>query len=148
MSKQANTAGIVGQIARIRERANLLIEQELQAAGVVGVVPAHGSVLQFLLRQDERVPIKAVVEAVGRVKSTVTGMLNTLERHGYVRKSPSDRDGRVTYVELTGKGLALRADFDRISRKLMRQVYGAMPQANRRRLVQLLSEVEVNLQAG
>jgi len=137
----------VGQIARIREQANLLIEQELQAAGVVGIVPAHGSVLQFLLRQDEPVPIKAVVEAVGRVKSTVTGMVNTLERHGYVRKSPSDRDGRVTYVELTGKGRALRADFDRISRKLMRKVYGTMPASDRLRLVQLLTAVETNLRA-
>jgi DNA-binding MarR family transcriptional regulator len=140
-----NVNGVVGQVARIRERANLLIERELAARGVVGIVPAHGSVLQFLLRQDRPVPIKAVVVAVGRVKSTVTGILNTLARHGYVRKSPSEEDGRVTYVELTEKGRALREDFDEISRKLLDRLYGTMPQADRQVLVRLLAQLEENL---
>jgi DNA-binding MarR family transcriptional regulator len=143
-----DTKGIVALIARIRERANLVIEDELNARGIEGIVPAHGSVLAFLFRQDAPVPIKAVVEDVGRVKSTVTEMLNTLERHGYIRKTPCETDNRVTYVTLTKKGRAFRKDFDAISDKLLTTVYGPMPTRDRRALMRLLSQVEQNLKAA
>lgn len=138
--------GIIGQIARIRERANLLIERELRARGVVGIVPAHGAVLKFLLEQDGPVPAKAVVENVRRVKSTVTGMLQTLERHGYVRKLPCEADSRVTLVELTEAGRALRDDFEAISQTLLDRVCRDMPPADRLRLVELLEQLERNLE--
>jgi DNA-binding MarR family transcriptional regulator len=142
---KANVQGVLGQVARIREQANLLIERELADRSMVGIMPAHGSVLHFLFEQQAPVPIKAVVEAVGRVKSTVTGMLNTLESHGYVRRTPSDQDGRVTCVALTAKGAALREDFDEISRRLLTQLYGTMPRQDRELLVDLLARLDANL---
>jgi len=140
-----NTRGIVGQIARIREQANLLIEKELRDRSIAGIVPAHGSVLNFLFKQSKPVPIKAVVEKVRRVKSTVTAMINTLERHGYVRKLPCETDNRVTYVELTRKGQRFRKDFDEISRVLLKQLYGDMNGNDRERLVKQLEQIEQNL---
>ena len=137
--------GIAATVARIRERANLVIERELRARGVVGIVPAHGPVLKLLLEQDTPVPIKAVVEDVGRVKSTVTVMIQTLERHGYLRKLPCEADNRATLVELTAAGRALRDDFEAISSKLLDRVYGDMPLADRERLIALLDQVERNL---
>jgi DNA-binding MarR family transcriptional regulator len=141
----AHVKGIAGQIGRIREKANALIEKELKSRGIDGVVPAHGAVLAFLLRQDEPVAIRAVVESVGRVKSTVTVTIRTLEKHGYLRKFPSETDARVTYVELTPKGRALREDFDEISRVLSRRLYGDMSASDRRHLVGQLERIEENL---
>lgn len=141
----ADIGGIAGQIGRIREKANALVEKELKNRGIKGVVPAHGPVLAFLLRQKEPVPIKAVVESVRRVKSTVTVTIRTLERHGYLRKFPCETDARVTYVELTAKGRGLRKDFERISQVLRRTLYGDMSQKDRERLVQQLDKIEENL---
>jgi len=140
-----DTGGIVGQIARIREAANLLIEKELKARSIKGIVPAHGAALAFLFQQKEPVPIKAVVESIRRVKSTVTVMINTLEKHGYVRKFPCQTDSRVIYVELTSKGQKLRKDFDAISTLLRQKIYGKMPVKDREILTQLLSEIEQNI---
>lgn len=140
--------GIVGRIARVRELANERLERELELRAIEGIQPAHGSVLAFLFRQQSPVPIKEIVEDVRRVKSTVTGMVHTLERHGYVRKTPSKDDGRVVYVELTEKGSGLRADFDEISKNLVSTVYGNMPQTDRESIVRLLGQVEANLRAG
>ena len=140
-----DVGGIAGQIGRIREKANALIKNELKSRGIKGIVPAHGPVLSFLLRQKEPVPIKAVVESVGRVKSTVTVTIRTLERHGYLRKFPCETDSRVTYVELTPKGRRLRKDFDEISRALRSKLYGAMSERARERLVRQLNEIEENL---
>lgn len=58
----------------------------------------------FSLAAEGTGTIKAVVESVGRVKSTVTVTIRTLEKYGYLCKFPSDTDRRVMYVELTAKG--------------------------------------------
>jgi DNA-binding MarR family transcriptional regulator len=138
---------IIGRIARIREAANLIIEKELQARGLTGIVPAHGSVLNFLFRQQEPVPIKSLVRQTGRVKSTVTGIVNTLERHGYLYKQGCDQDARSVRIALTDKGWALKTDFEEISEILLDRVFGDMPESNRQRLMELLAVVEDNLKA-
>ena len=140
-----NTEEIIAQVARIRESANALIERQLRERSIKGIVPAHGAVLRFLLEQNKPVPIKAVVERVGRVKSTVTVMINTLERHGYVRKQPCQTDNRVTLIELTAAGRGLREDFEQISETLREKVYGNMKEKDRQLLVNLLDVIEANM---
>jgi DNA-binding MarR family transcriptional regulator len=141
----AEPRGVIGQIARIREQANLLIEEELAARGAAGLAPAHGAVMGFLFRQTEAVPIKDLVAAVGRAKSTVTGIVQTLERHGYVERLGDPGDSRVCAVRLTARGRGLRAGFEEISGRLLDAVYGDMPQRDRETLVRLLAELERNL---
>ena len=90
-------------------------------------------------------PIKAVVESVRRVKSTVTVTIRTLEKHGYLRKLPSETDARVTYVELTPKGRGIQKAFEEISRALRSRLYGDMSEKDRERLVRQLDRIEANL---
>ena len=141
----ADIQGVAGQIARIREKANALIDGELKARRIKGIVPAHGPVLSFLLRQSEPVPIKAIVEEVRRAKSTVTVTIDTLERHGYVRKSPCQTDNRMTLVELTTTGRKLRKDFEQISEALLDKLYADMSKKDRQLLVRQLEVIEANL---
>lgn len=140
-----NTEGIIAQIARIKESANVLIETELRDRSIEGVVPAHGPVLVFLFQQSKPVPIKAVVENVRRVKSTVTVMISTLERHGYLRKLACDTDNRITLIELTPAGRKLRKDFKEISNRLIDRIYQGVKKKDRQTLVGLLEVVETNL---
>lgn len=140
-----NTHGIIAQISRIREHANIVIEQELRDRAIKGILPSHGAVLYFLFKQSEPVPIKEIVTHTGRVKSTITGVLNTLERHGYIQKVTSDTDNRVTLVELSDKGQSIREDFDAISDKLLDMTYGDMSSNERAELVELLNRMERNL---
>lgn len=139
--------GIIARISRIRENANLLIEHELKVRGMKGILPAHGSLLHFLFQQEEPVPIKSLVQQTGRVKSTVTGIVNTLERHGYVFRQDCEQDARSTRIGLTDKGRALQKDFDEISTKLISRVYGDMPASDREHLMALLEIIERNLKA-
>lgn len=139
--------GIIARIARIREAANLIVEKELLARGMTGIVPAHGSVLNFLFRQEAPVPIKSLVRQTGRVKSTVTGIVNTLERHGYLFKQCCDQDARSVRIGLTDEGWALKNDFEEISEKLLGRVFGDMPESDRQRLMELLAVIEDNLNA-
>ena len=138
-------SAVIAQIARIRESANLFIESELKARGITGIVPAHGAVLNFLFRQSELVPIKSVVRHIGRVKSTTTGIVSTLERHGYLYRQGCCQDARSVRIGLTDKGKAFMQDFEQISVRLLERVYGDMPAEDRRRLAELLTRIEANL---
>lgn len=145
IENNSNSEGIIAQIARIRESANALIKAELRKRSIEGIVPAHGPVLMFLFQQKKPVPIKAVVEKARRVKSTVTVMINTLERYGYLRKLPCENDNRVTLVELTPKGRKLRKDFEKISKVLLDKLYGDMNIKDRQLLVNRLDVIETNI---
>jgi DNA-binding MarR family transcriptional regulator len=146
MKNETKVNGVIGQVARIREQANLFIEQELRRVNVDGILPAHGAVLYFLFQQQEPVAIKEIVEKVGRVKSTVTGMIKTLELYGYLEKAPSPEDGRVMLVQLTGKGRAIRPQFEAVSARLQEKVYGDMAAADRQLLAGLLERILANLE--
>ena len=146
MKTQEDINGIIGEISRIRERANLLIERELRTANFRGILPAHGAILFFLFQQDKPVAMKDIVEKVGRVKSTVTGMINTLEQYGYVKKEQSPEDGRVMLVKLTDKGRSLKPVAEHISAKLVEKTYGDMPEQHRIRLAEDLHQVRLNLE--
>jgi DNA-binding MarR family transcriptional regulator len=85
------------------------------------------------------------VTRIGRVKSTVTGIVGTLERHGYLYKQGCDQDARSVRIGLTEKGRGLQSDFEAISGLLLDRVFGDMPEADRQRLMELLAEIEGNL---
>ena len=136
---------IIAQISKIREASNFLIERELHSRGINGIVPAHGAVFNFLFRQKEPVPITALVKQSGRAKSTVTGIVKTLEQHGYLFRQDSAEDARSFQIGLTEKGRALESDFKEISDLLEKKVYGGMAHKDRENLMMLLGKIERNL---
>jgi DNA-binding MarR family transcriptional regulator len=148
MKNKPRINGIMAQIGRIRECAALFIEQELKKEAIHGILPAHGIVLFFLFQQHHPVAMKEIVEKAGRVKSTVTGMVNTLEHHGYVEKFQSPEDGRVMLVQLTEKGRAIQPAFEDISTHMLEKLYGDMQQADQEKLIELLSQVLGNLKGA
>lgn len=135
----------MGQIGRIREQVGLFVEQELQKEDVCGILPAHSAILLFLFQQDEPVAMKKIVKKVGRVKSTVTGMIHTLEQHGFVEKAQSPDDGRVILVQLTDQGWAIRPVFEKTLDRVLEKIYGDMSNKDRETLLRLLTQVVMNL---
>lgn len=138
-------AGAVERIARIHELSRLLIERDLAGHGISGVLPAHGGVLAFLFRQSGPVPIKDLVAFTGRAKSTVTGVVQTLERQGYLARSVDPADRRIWAVRLTSEGRALQARFEEISRHLVGTVLAGLTRHDQDTLIDLLVQLENNL---
>jgi len=69
---------------------------------MVDLEGARGRVIFALWGQDG-VPIKTLCEKTSLDKSTLTGIINRLERDGYIEKKPSETDKRSTLISLTGK---------------------------------------------
>lgn len=141
------TRGVIDLIAKIREQSNTIIVEELRSRGIDDILPAQGRALAALYEADGPIPIKAVIESAGRVKSTITVMLKNLEKNGYVTRMPCPDDGRSVLVSLTEKGRGLFPAFQVISDRLIDAVYGDMSEREREVLMGLLARLNGNLDA-
>lgn len=139
------TEGIFAAIATVRERGNALIERELARHEMEGIVPAHGAVFSSLFEAGEPVPLKRIVERTGRAKSTITGMVRTLEKHGYAERRASEADGRSWDIGLTEKGEQVRETFREISATLLDRAWNGFSPAEQETLVELLERLTDNL---
>ncbi len=80
----------------------------------LGVSPAEGHVLTYL-RGYAPAPVGELVRVFGLKQSTLTSMLDRLERSGLVRREVNPEDRRSFLVHLTGHGRRLT---DRLNRVL------------------------------
>ena len=136
---------IVGLVASIREKSHAFLESELRQRGIKGIVAAHGSVLGLLYRHGGSLQMAEIAEKIGRSKSTMTTLIATLEKHGYVRKVQNEADRRGTFVVLTDSAWALKPVFEEISAKLIETVYAGFTDAEQDLLMKLLVRVRDNL---
>lgn len=69
------------------------------------------SVVLAILLCDGPMPISALAEAAGSANSTISGVVDRLEKMGLVQRIRSDSDRRVIYVATTDQ---FRANFDTV----------------------------------
>lgn len=105
---------IFSLIATARSAANTYLQRELNAHGLSGLVPTHGSILHALIN-NEQLTMKELAAIIRRDKSTVTALVRKLEEMGYVRRCPYPEDNRISLVRITEAGLALKKPFEDIS---------------------------------
>ncbi len=132
---------IIGYISRTRKNSQRVIQMLLEEEGVEGIDPSHGTILSVLLENDDPMQMKEIARMTRRDKSTITSLVNRLEQEGYVEKVKSSEDRRVTYIELTERGLALKEPFFRISNRLIEIAYGEFEPEERLVLLRLLKKM-------
>jgi DNA-binding MarR family transcriptional regulator len=120
--KADNTISVIG---KIKDGANNIIVRELEARGHAGLAPSHGEILMILLFQGEKTKTD-IASAIGRERSTVTTLLQKLNRLGYIDSRVNEEDARSTIVFLTEKGQAMKTDFVEISEKIYERQYRGM----------------------
>lgn len=62
-----------------------------------------------LLESEGSMPISSLAERMGSANSTISGVIDRLERMGFVCRKRSDMDRRVIYVEVTEKYQDIRS---------------------------------------
>ena len=125
---------------RVTHRLLSALDDEL--AGL-GLSAAETNVLACLA-VAEAPTVRAVGRATGQRPSTLTGVLDRLERRGLVERRPNPADRRSTVVVLTARG---RAAADRVGTAFDR-VAARLPRATAERAERVLRELEQILEDG
>lgn len=124
---------------RLRELGNRHILAELDKVGLGDIAPSHGDVLAQLLA-CESCNMSELARRVHRTKSTVTALVEKLERNGYAQRVPDPADSRGVLVRLTDKGKALEPAFAAISDGLQRLITDRLSEEEAELLDRLLAK--------
>jgi DNA-binding MarR family transcriptional regulator len=125
---------VIADWQRVTHRLLTLVDAEL---GDLGLSAAETNVLAALGDAEART-IRRISEATAQPPSTLTGLLDRLERRGLVERRPNPEDRRSTLVLLTPRG---REAAERVQ-AAFRRVEARIPEPRRAALAGLLAEVE------
>ncbi|KIH96595.1 transcriptional regulator [Streptomonospora alba] len=140
----SNAGPVSHAIFRVARIHKLLAGQLLRE---VGLHP--GQELLMMRLWDEGPQRQADLTAVLDADApTVTRSVRRLERAGFVRRSPSPTDGRVTIVEATPASMGLRQAVERIWADLERMTVADMDDGRQDGVLRTLGELERNLTAS
>ena len=89
--------------------------------------------------------MSALAMVLGVTKPTATVALERLEKHGFIVKVASPEDRRVSYIQLTAKGLKIADLHDRIHQGYAKHFELALPKQELIRLTELLNKVIMHL---
>ena len=81
-----------------------------------GVMPSYIQyldVIQSLEKQDVHVKVSDISDELNIPRPGVTRTVKEMEKKGYLRKSASPDDGRVTYISITEEGWTLFRKYDK-----------------------------------
>jgi DNA-binding MarR family transcriptional regulator len=103
------------------------------------------AVLMQLLDKETNTPLirtPAELAAVaGVTRATMTGLVDTLERDGLVKREPDPKDRRMLSVNLTAKGHELLTQVLPNHFRLMGEVMSPLSEIERKTLVRLLAKI-------
>lgn len=97
-----------------------LIQTCLAESGLERHVRPGAGVVLFALFESDGVVIKDIARRTELPPSTLTGLLETLERGGLVSRRRDASDGRAVRVALTRKGRALEGRFRQMHRQVIK----------------------------
>ena len=102
---------LISQVHQVSQR---LWYDVLSRNGLEDLAGARGRVI-FSLWNEDNIPIKKLVEKTSLDKATLTGIIDRLERDGYVKRIPSQNDKRSILISRTGKDEIFKSKINEVS---------------------------------
>ncbi len=118
MLERTNGGFLISKIKQIQGR---VFERMLDDNGISEFNGAQGRIL-FVLWETDDIPISMLSEQTGLAKTTLTSMLDRLERSGHILRLPDPDDRRAVRICLTERAENLREKYERVS-AMMNEVF-------------------------
>lgn len=128
--------------------ADLMVKRIASLLQPFEVSPGSGLVLGILADSDSALPPNVIAERLIISRATVTGLIDSLERRGYVQRHPSLTDRRMILVEITDVGRQVAADFRQVVHQNQKLWFGVLSDPEQEQLIDLLHRLQDSLQEG
>ena len=118
MSKKRDGGYLISQIHQLTGRIFSKKLKDYQ----IDINHAQGRII-FALWKTDQIPINDLSKETALSKSSLTTMLERLEKSGHISRKHSETDKRITIVCLTSKSSSLRSDYQKISADMIDLFY-------------------------
>ena len=132
---------LVSQIKRLSGRilAQILAEKNIDAFN-----GAQGHILYVLWQQDG-ISLRELADRTGLAATTLTSMVDRMEKVGLVCRVPDKKDRRKTLLALTEKAKSLEKDYMLVSAKMSDIFYEGFSEGEIRQCEAMLTRILENM---
>lgn len=126
-------------IRRLHQQSTLIFAQRTQAAGY-DITPVQYAALEAI-HEYPGTDQAFVAENIGYDRATIGGVIERLEKKGWVRRVVSETDRRARELSLTAKGNHVRAALVPMVKDLQKDILKPLSDADQKRFLQLARTV-------
>lgn len=120
MMKRYRAGGFL--ISKIKQLSGRIFARLLKEYRIEEISPAQGRIM-FPLWKKDGVSIAELARETALGKSTLTSMLDRLEKEGHIKRVPSKEDRREICIFLTERNRILQDRYDRVSQHMTELFY-------------------------
>jgi len=125
--------------------ADLLVKRISGLLQPFDLSPASGLVLSILADSESPLSPHKIADRLIISRATVTGLIDSLERRGYVRRLPHQSDRRMLLIELTDTGRQVAHAFRPIVHQHQKVWLEALNEKEQQQLIDSLQRVQATL---
>ncbi len=147
MKEQSQAGFLMAKIRQVGER--IFVRMSKQHG--IEINPAQGRIM-FALWKKDGIPINELAKKTQLKKSTLTSMLDRLEKIGFVRRQYSKTDRRKILIKRTKKDRVMEKKYIEVSEEMTRLFYKRFSRSqidrfenDLERILDNLTEFETNL---
>ena len=133
------------QVSKIKQLGDRIFEKILAERGVEAFNGPQGRIL-YVLFQEDGVPIKKISEKCGLAITSLTTMLERMEKSGLILRRQDASDKRKTLLFLTDKARGLEADYIAVSEEMGDIYYQGFTAEEVRAAEEYLDRIRRNLE--
>ena len=132
-------------ITKIKQLGDRIFEKVLSERNIDAFNGAQGRIL-YVLWQEDGVPIKTVSDQCGLAITSLTTMLERMEKQGLITRIQDPSDKRKTLLFLTDKARSLKNDYNEVSNQMGDIYYRGFSEEEIRQFEGYLDRVRNNLE--
>jgi DNA-binding MarR family transcriptional regulator len=125
--------------------ADLLVKRIANLLQPFDLSPASGLVLSMLADAEAPLPPNKIADRLIISRATVTGLIDSLERRGYVQRRPHHSDRRMLLVELMDSGRQVAQAFRPLVHHQQKLWLETLSEEEQQRLIDSLQQVQASL---
>jgi len=125
--------------------ADLLVKRIADLVQPFDLSPSSGLVLGTLVDFGAPLPPNQIAERLIISRASVTSLIDSLERRGYVRRSPHATDRRMLLIELTDAGRQVAHEFRLLVHRHQKAWLAVLTEQEQVQLIDALHRLQVTL---
>ena len=132
-------------VTKIKQLGDRIFERILAEKNIDAFNGAQGRIL-YVLWQEDGVPIKIISEKSGLAITSLTTMLERMEKNGLISRKTDEADKRKTLLFLTDKAKELKEAYDSVSNEMGNIYYRDFTDKEIIQFEEYLNRIRVNLE--